>query len=80
MVETPQDVKVGALIIQEFLKIKEIGFFSDFCHLSGGPTLFNKTYNLGRTDPAVAETNIGKKPSHSAADTFHIFNSLAKNM
>ena len=42
--------------------------------------LFHKTFNLGRMDPAVEDKNVGKKPSHSSTDTFHMINALAKNL
>jgi hypothetical protein len=48
--------------------------------LSEGASLFHKTYNLGRVDPAIEDKNVGKKPSHSSTDTYHMINALAKNL
>ena len=78
--ETKADPKVGAVILQEVLRLQKVVLYSDFC----GPKDLLQTHKrineMKRPDPSVLEKATTKKPSHSTTDMYHFMTGLRKNL
>ena len=78
--ETKNDPKVGAIILQELLKLEDVTIHSDFCDPKTLLKVYTSLVTMRRPDPALAEKASTKKPSHSLTDMHYVMSCLRKNM
>ena len=78
--ETKSDPKVGAIVLQELMRLETVILFSDFC----GPRDMLQTHKrlneMKRPDPSALEKATSKKPSHSTTDMYHFMTGIKRNM
>ena len=78
--ETKSDPKVGAVILQEVLKLQRVVLHSDFCGPKDMLQTHKRLNEMRRPDPTALEKASTKKPSHSTTDMYHFMTGLRKNM